>query len=243
MFSRDYIFKNETVSTSSDLKETVRSAKKSVYAVICAEEQSGGRGRTGKSFFSPKGGLYFSASFPLGENPKNAPFITLLAGLCVCRALQKLTPEKLYIKWPNDIYLNGKKLCGILTENVNGTAVVGIGINCDMRDEDIPDELKNIVTSLAQNAIAPPDKKVLMYEIVDSLDEELYEKNALSGETQEYVREINSRFYLRDKPVKIVSGETVISGKALCVSESGALILLTENGTKEIISGEVNLAV
>lgn len=241
MLSRKYIFKKETASTNSDLKDMIKACEEPVYAVVCAEEQSGGRGRTGKSFHSPKGGVYFSASFPLEGDVSNAPFITLLAGLCVCSSLQKICPEKLKIKWPNDIYLHGKKLCGILTELTKNTAVVGIGINCEMKKSDIPDELKSIVTSLAMHGIELPDKKALISEIVSLLDAEIYENNALNRCTAMYAREINSRFYLEGKSVKIVSGEEEKFGKALRVAPNGALILLTENGEEEIISGEVIL--
>lgn len=239
MLSREYIFKNETVSTSSDLKEIVRSSSLPVYAVIIAERQSGGRGRMGKSFFSPKGGIYFSASFPISGSLENAPFITLLAGLYVCKALEKVCSERLYIKWPNDIYLGGKKLCGILAELINNTAVVGVGINCEINSDSCPPELKDIVTSLSEHGIEPPDKKALIAEIVSALDRELYRNNALAGKTESYARQINARFYLKDKNVKIASGEKEIFGKALRVSPKGALVLQTENGEEEVISGTV----
>jgi len=241
MISREYFFKDESASTSTELKERVRASDREIYEAVCAKKQTGGRGRTGKSFFSPEGGIYFSASCPLTGKEENPAFITLIAGLCVCGVLQKLCKDVLYIKWPNDVYLNGKKLCGILTEKVGNTAVVGIGINADLEEADVPEELKGIITSLKINGISVPDKKAVVTDIVTALDNEIYKNKALFSDGRLYAEKINERFYLKDRDVKIISGEKEITGRALRVSKNGALIVLTESGEISVISGEVTV--
>ena len=118
--NRHFIHLTSTASTNTDLKSRIAAAKGPVYDVISADRQTGGRGRLGRTFFSPPGGLYVSVALPLTGEETDLPCLTLLAGLCVCTALEDLCDVAPRIKWPNDLYLNGKKLCGILCELVGG---------------------------------------------------------------------------------------------------------------------------
>ena len=202
MRTRNYIYKKTGVSTSTELKELIRASDGEVFTVICADAQTQGRGRMGRSFFSPEGGIYFSAAFPLKGNEKHASFITLLAGLTVCEALERHCKKPLSIKWPNDIYFDGRKLCGILTEQTKNTAVVGIGINCF---SGFPDELKGIAVSLADIGAKPPDKKAFVESVVTALDKEIYENGVLFRGSEKLADEINRRFYLKNKTVTAIS--------------------------------------
>ncbi len=129
------IVKNETVSTNLDARELI---KKGLYhpTLIIAESQTGGRGRQGKSFISPKGGLYFSLCLNVGKAIETVMGVTSCAAVAVCRAIDKTVGVSCGIKWVNDIYLDGGKLCGILVESVNDYEkmvtehlIIGIGVN------------------------------------------------------------------------------------------------------------------
>ncbi len=239
---RNFIFKQYSVSTNTELKEAVRLASGQVLDVICADTQTGGRGRRGNAFFSPEGGAYFSAAYPLGDNAGNVPFFTLLAGLAAAETLDAYGAQTL-IKWPNDLYLHGKKLCGILTELVSlpagNTAVVGIGVNLRLQKEDLPPELRETVTSLLMENVPLPDRNTLVRDIVARLDTFVYEENALQN-TPVYADRINKRAYLTDKRVKTVSEGARYSGTVKCVAPDGSLILIENTGNiRRICSGTV----
>ena len=240
---RTYIFKQCSVSTNTELKEAVRLASGQVWDVVCADSQTGGRGRRGNAFFSPAGGLYFSAAYPLGDRAGNVPFLTLLAGLAAAETLDRYGAETL-IKWPNDLYLHNKKLCGILTELVSfpagSTAVVGVGLNLSLKKEDLPPQLRETVTSLLMENVPLPDRDTLIREIVSRLDTFVYEENALLG-TSVYADRINKRAYLTDKRVKTVSDGAHYWGTVKGVAPDGSLVILENTGQiRRIYSGTVN---
>lgn len=127
--------------------------------LVCAKTQTKGRGRQGKSFFSPNGGLYFSVALP---EAYNFTHLTAICGVSVCKAIEKLTDIQPEIKWVNDIYINNKKVCGILVEKVNGGVIIGIGIN--IRHQNFPKELTD-ATAIDRKL----SQTKLIYEIVNNI--------------------------------------------------------------------------
>ncbi|MCC8022347.1 MAG: biotin--[acetyl-CoA-carboxylase] ligase, partial [Clostridiales bacterium] len=129
---------------------------------VAAEQQTAGRGRRGRSFFSPRGrGMYLSMVLRPQREIQDALLITLMAGVAVCRAVESLSAYRPQIKWVNDIFLDGKKFCGILSEAVtdfeSGTVdsiVVGIGINVKTKREEFPEELREKAASLELEDLA-----------------------------------------------------------------------------------------
>lgn len=119
------VYKEETGSTNDDAKRLA--AQGEVPALVVAGCQTGGRGRRGNSFVSPKGGIYMSLATRVPSS--SLELVTSFAGVCVCKALEDISGLSPGIKWINDIYLNGKKLAGILVENAGDYLVVGVGIN------------------------------------------------------------------------------------------------------------------
>ena len=240
---RQLIFLNETDSTNNELKALIRKSDEPLFTVVSAEKQSGGRGRLGRSFFSPEGGLYFSLSLPLTGSEKNIPFITLLAGLSVYKAIKELTGISTAVKWPNDIYLNDKKLCGILSELVSGkrlTAVVGIGINLNVKKTDIPHELSDIMTSFNAEGFTSPDKTELIKKIIQYLDELIYEKEELFSVHDDTVDAVRSISCSIGRNVKYILGDTVCEGVITDILKTGAAeITLPDNTVKEIFCGEI----
>ena len=171
---RDFIYIPACVSTNDELKSLVRGSASPVTAVLRAGTQTGGRGRQNKAFYSPEGGVWFSAAYPLTGKETNVPFLTLLAGLAVCRALESACPAPYRVKWPNDVYLNGKKLCGILTELCASggslTAVVGIGINTAVPAAAIPETLRGVMTSLQAEGLPCPGADAITRTVAAMLD-------------------------------------------------------------------------
>ena len=242
---REFIYKPVCGSTNSELKAAVRASASPVTAVLRAGAQTGGRGRDNKTFFSPAGGLYFSAAFPLTGEETHISFLTLLAGLAACRALESTCPAPYLIKWPNDIYLNGKKLCGILTELVSAggrlTAVVGFGINTGTKTEEIPPQLKSVMTSLSAEGLRRPDDVSLLKTTLSLLDHYVYDLAALRGNTAPFAKELNARSFLAGKTVTADTGSGAVTGRVKEIGPTGLLVLETAGGRAEILSGTITV--
>lgn len=226
-------------STNTQLKEKIKSSPGAVFDVIAADTQTGGRGRLGRSFYSPAGGVYFSAAYPIAGNEKNVPFFTLLSGLAVSRALEELTGAKTLVKWPNDVYLNGKKLCGILTERIDRGGrthlICGVGVNAEIKKEDIPAELAGKMTSLRAEGLPVPDKTALIKRCVENLDALVYEKDLLNETSPDIVSELNEKSFLFGKPV-FYQGRNGVCGR---INEDGSINILFGEEEKRIFSGEL----
>ena len=143
-------------STNSEAKRAITDGLTS-EAIFVADEQTNGRGRKGRSFYSPKSsGLYFSCVLHPTVSLSEATLLTSAAAVAICDTIEETTKKHPRIKWVNDIFIDKKKVCGILTEAVSDfesrkvdAVIIGIGIN--LTTEDFPDELNNIAVSLGQN--------------------------------------------------------------------------------------------
>lgn len=146
--------------------------------VILSEEQTGGRGRLGRSFQSPRGtGLYLSALLRPSLPPQEVVDFTAWVAVAVCDGIQAACGVRPRIKWTNDIVLGGRKLCGILTElglegesNALDYLITGIGVNVNQRPEDFLPEVRPIAVSLAQELGRPVRRAELAVEIIRALD-------------------------------------------------------------------------
>ena len=230
-----------THSTNNDLKDIIKKSSEPVFTVLTADSQLSGRGRLGRSFISPEGGLYFSAAFPLTGKESSIPLLTLLAGLAVNEALRELTGADTLIKWPNDIYLNNKKLCGILTELLSFrglTAVVGIGIN--LTATDFPGEIRDIATSLVKEGITPPGKTELIKKITEALDRFVYEEYSLYNVKDSIAVRLRESSYSIGKTVSYSLGDEHITGIVTDIRSTGAAVITLPDGReKEIFCGEI----
>ena len=141
-------------------------------AAVIAAAQSAGRGRSGRSFLSPEGGLYLSVLLRPQTAPERLPTLTPVAALAVCRAVDALSGLHCSIKWPNDIVLVGKKICGILVESVLGgekpCVIVGVGVNANTRS--FPEELREIAGSVAALAGREIDLNALAAALLREFD-------------------------------------------------------------------------
>lgn len=209
--------------------------------VLLAEQQTAGRGRMGRSFFSPAGsGLYFSVL--LRPQKGDALWITVAAGVAVARAVKQVLGMELQIKWVNDLYLENKKVCGILAEGA-ATAegldwcVLGIGLNVYAPREGFG-ELEKIAGALLRET---PDDE-LRAQLTAAILDHFFALYQHLGDPQ-LLAEYRRRSYLQGKTVTAVRGNERFRGTVAGISDDAELLLRLENG--EILalsSGEVQLA-
>ena len=234
---------------SSTMDEAKRRAQDGVEegTVILAEEQTGGRGRFDRQWVSEPGNLYLSVV--LQPSLQGLPYISVISGVAVARAMRKslgLTPT---IKWPNDVRIRGKKLCGILVESsIQDSAVqyaiVGIGINVSL-DPSVTPGLGEIATSLNIEAGRPVDREEILRHILQELDK-LYlplrrslkqDQRVDSGSlpdqqaTQEVLAEWRGLLETLGQRVEVRWGDEVYTGLAEDVDAMGNLLLRTSEGT------------
>lgn len=162
------------LSTSLKAKEIVKKGAQP-WLVVLAEEQTGGYGRKRTAWFSPQGGLYFSIILPKSK-VEDLQTLTILGGFIVAKVIKENFNLEPFIKLPNDVWVNGKKVCGILTENVIvgkevKQSVMGIGLNTNI--DKFPDELENIATSLKIELGREVDNEKVLKEIIKGLKEQL----------------------------------------------------------------------
>lgn len=229
-------------STNRLLKE--KAAEESEWTVILAGAQSAGRGRLGRSFYSPKGsGIYFSVLLRPQMSAEQASRLTTLAALAVCHAIEDCTGQKAQIKWVNDVYLHGRKVCGILTEaSVNMEqgqpewAVVGVGLNVYEPDGGFPEELRGIA-----GAISEERKRNLRVSLAAAFlrhFRRLYEEFPNGSYAEEY-RAWN---LVPGKSVTVHRGDTQREALALSIDDECRLVVRYEDGTEEALSsGEISI--
>jgi len=160
-------------STQKKAKEIAKEAEP--WTVVLAKEQTGGYGRKGNFWYSPKGGLYFSVILPKTKI-EDLQILTILAAFCVAKILKEDFKLEPFIKLPNDVYVNSKKICGILTENIVlgkevKNSIIGIGLNTNI--EKIPRDLENIATSIKIELKKEVENKELLKKILEELKEKL----------------------------------------------------------------------
>lgn len=160
----------ESISSTNKKAKEMSNLGVAPWTVVVSEVQENGYGRKGEAWYSPKGGLYFSIILPRG-NIDDLQTITILAAFIVAKTIKESFNVEPLIKLPNDVLLNGKKICGILTENVIGSdvklSVIGIGINTNT--ESFPPELKDIATSLKIKLGREVDNTELLEKIITEL--------------------------------------------------------------------------
>lgn len=235
---------DKATSTNSLVREKAKERGEGL--VIVAGEQSEGRGRMGRSFFSPgDSGVYMSLLLKPEIKPEDAIQITTAAAVSVCRALELLGVSDSKIKWVNDIYICNRKVCGILTESsfnsesvILDFAVLGVGINFYESAEGFPDDIKDIA-----GAIFSERKENLRNKfIADFLNVFFSYYKDLSSKT--HLQEYKAKSFVLGKEINIIQGGNIRYGKAVDIDENCNLVVeLPDGETEKLYSGEISVRV
>ena len=236
----------DSVDSTNNVAKKLAADNAEDGTVVVAEEQTGGKGRLDRNFFSPKGrSILFSVILRPKCLPKDAPKFTLLAAVAVALAMEKFN-LRAEIKWPNDIMHGEKKLVGILTEmnaaieQVN-YIVVGIGINVNFSRADFPADIEKIASSLSEIAGKNIVRRKFFQTLLEEFDKLYLEvRKAGFGKIFDLWRKFNVTL---DREVKIISAESGESffGKAIDIDADGALIVETELGRRTVYAGDVSV--
>ncbi len=205
------IYKLDTTTSTNDVAKKLAKSESDDF-VVRADEQTSGRGRKGRNWLSPEGGLYLTICTDYD------PLLSIKTGVAIANALKELDIDP-SLKWPNDVLVNDKKICGILTEIIENRALVGIGLNIDSEPIDDSTSIKSVT-----------DKKYSSENLMKSILRYFYDRSIdVLGSYRKYSSTIG-------KDVRIETASEMITGKVKDIDEKGRLVL--EDGTK-VISGDV----
>ena len=230
-------------STNSEVKRRAEEGAQQGLLVI-SEEQTAGRGRRGRYWESQKGqGIFMTLLLKPAIEPGNASMLTLVMGMAVRDAIQRITGLDAAIKWPNDIICDGKKVCGILTEmsaqiDYINYIVIGVGIN--VNNQEFPEEVRQVATSIYQQTGQAVKRGELAAETMNCF-EKYYEKYLVTQNLQNLMEEYNRHLINRGREVLILDMKKQFSGTALGINESGELLVETNGETVCVSAGEVSV--
>lgn len=232
--------RGEVTSTNNILKEYALLG--SEETVLIAHSQTAGKGRLGRSFFSPQNtGLYMSLLLKPSSPPEKLTLLTPAAAVAACWAIESVGGEKAQIKWVNDLQLEGKKICGILTETVcsgNGEryVIVGAGINVYAPEGGFPEDISNIAGS-----VFTKHRENLRNEIAAAFINkfiELYD----NIENVEFIDEYRARSCVVGRRINVIKACSVRAAQALDIDNECRLIVRYDDGTTEALySGEISI--
>jgi len=228
---RQKVYYLKEVSSTMDVAKKL--AKRGEEAIVIAETQTSGRGRLGRRWHSQKGGIYFTIILRPRIGPAHAQIINLMAAVSVARAIRSLFNLEAKLKWPNDVLIRGKKVCGILAEMEAEMDVIkfvnlGIGINANN-----PISLyEEGATSIKEELGRDISRKELLMCVLNEIEK----RRSLLGE--EIISEWKALSSTINKKVRIIMQDEVVEGEAIDIDTDGALILRTDKGIRRIIAGD-----
>lgn len=234
----------EIDSTNNEAKRLAENGTAGHGTLVVSELQTAGKGRRGRGFISPEGcGIFMSLVIKDEIRPERASMLTLVMGLAVQQAIKNLTDLKPQIKWPNDIVVNGKKLCGILTEmsiqeDYISHIVIGTGVN--VNNESFPEELKELATSVYMETGKKVSRCEMIAEIMRCFEAD-YEKYLPTQDLRELINEYNAVLINRGRTVRVLDPREPYSGTALGIRDDGELMVETEDGVRVVSAGEVSV--
>lgn len=242
--AKEVLYFDTIDSTNTKAQELAEKGYPSGTLVV-ADKQESGKGRRGRSWVSPSGtGIFMTLMIKPDINPNNASMLTLVAALAVAKAITSVTGEEAMIKLPNDIVVNGKKVCGILTEmnaqfDYINHIVVGIGIN--VHNESFPEEISQMASSLMIEAGGKRFHRAQIIAETMSYFEQYYDTFLKTQDLSALVREYDELLVNRNKSVRVLDPKEPFDGKAMGITPKGELIVDTWESRKLVSSGEVSV--
>jgi BirA family biotin operon repressor/biotin-[acetyl-CoA-carboxylase] ligase len=231
------------VTSTNDVAKELAALRAKEGTIVIAEVQTCGRGRLGRDWLSPKGGVWFSIILRPEVKAKDVFKITFLTAVAVAKTIREMFKLNAEIEWPNDILINGKKVCGILTEtSIRGetvdSVIVGVGINANVDLNLFPKHLKKTVTTLAAEVKREVDREKFLRVLLKELEAyyKMFKENNFDSILEEW-KQLNRLFGAN---VEVVSFNEKIEGQAVNVDQNGALIIrLADGTTRKVFSGDV----
>lgn len=227
------VYVYDTVTSTNDVARELCSDDGCILVV--ADGQTNGKGRQGKSFFSPHdSGLYFSLAIDTDSPAFDFTGVTCAVAVAVSRAVLKVAETETKIKWVNDLYLGDRKVCGILVQAVNENGrirklIIGVGINISTID--FPDEIKDIAGSLGKNV----DRNVLTAESVNNILDLIFAKS------EEYIDEYRSKSNVIGREITYIQNGISHTATAVDIDQKGGLIVRNAKETITLTSGEISV--
>jgi BirA family transcriptional regulator, biotin operon repressor / biotin---[acetyl-CoA-carboxylase] ligase len=240
VIGRDIRVFQETTSTNDVVEKLARDAVKE-GVVVFAESQTKGRGRLGRKWISPsRKGLWFSVLLRPDLRPQEATQLTVASGIALRRAIEAATGVKAQIKWPNDILIGGKKVAGILTElsaelDRVKHIILGIGVDVNLSTTEFPQDLRKLATSLKIETGRTISRADLAVAILRELDHDY--ARVIGGKFESIADEWEEHCGTMGQTVAIQVGERRIHGRAESLDDDGALLVRTEHGRLERVTG------
>ena len=245
-YQGDIYFHDELASTNDEARRLVQKGAPKGSLVI-ANRQKGGRGRRGREWQSPAGGIWFSLILRPDIPLLLAPRVSVFTVVIVAEAISASIDHEASIKWPNDIFIKNRKVSGILIElsaelDRVSYMVIGIGINANMRGDELSGDVKDSATTLMDEVGKKIDRKALVASIATRYYKEL--DRVFTDRYQDYLERWRKHSLILEREVSIKEDGKETIGKALDISENGALIVELTDGTKKVFeSGEVSLRI
>lgn len=245
VMGHNFKFLRETDSTNSVLKK-MAAENAPEGTVVLADIQNAGRGRRGKAWMSAPGlGIWMSILLRPNLHPSSVQTLTLAASVAVMIALEPMGIKGLGIKWPNDILINRKKVCGILTE-LSAEAekvewvILGIGLNVNHSKSDFPHDMASIATSLRMNINTGLNRSLIAANIINEV-EKVYQGFIEKGSSW-VVDEWKKRNITLGKTIDVISQTGSFSAEAFDITTEGKLIVKDDDGkVHEVLSGEISI--
>ena len=233
----------DTIDSTNNAGKKLISDGERVETIIVANEQTKGRGRMGREFFSPANtGIYISFVLFPGKHINLMGTLTTKVCVAICRVIESIKECKAEIKWVNDIYVDGKKVCGILTEAVTDfesgmveAVVIGIGLNISTAEGAFPNELASVAGSINPEKVS---RNLIAAKIINEVLAVYTDGDEIS-----LMEEYRNRCFLIGKDITYYRNGQVRNGRAVDVNDQGNLVIEKNNGEIEVLnSGEVSLS-
>jgi BirA family biotin operon repressor/biotin-[acetyl-CoA-carboxylase] ligase len=237
-----YIF--DAIDSTNDYAHKLAKEGAKEGTIVLSESQTKGKGRLGRTWFSPPGAnIYLSVILRPQMPTSQITLITFASAIAVAKSIRDIANLDADIKWPNDILIRGKKVAGILSEmgaekDKVKFAIVGIGINVNLDKKDIPLELIDKATSTKIESNSLIDRTNLICRVIENLEEwyNLFERKGIN----DIIKEWKSLAITIGRDVKVQSGNSFVEGRAVDIDENGALLIKDRNGViQKVLSGDV----
>lgn len=237
----------ELTKVDSTNEEAGRQALKGAChgTLVVAREQTAGQGRRGRSWYSPPGdSIYMSLLLRPLLTPDKASMLTLVMGLAAARGIRQVCHLEPAIKWPNDLLVREKKVCGILTrlqmkEEAIDSLIIGVGINVNQLD--FPEEISAVATSLQRESGRAFEKTELIEEVMAAF-EDCYDCFFQTGDLSLLKQEYNEGLINRGRQVRLVASGKEWTGEALGINDVGELLVRRQDGCiEQVFAGEVSV--